>query len=344
MSMHDGPVSGHDHALSRTMAAQLIGDPEERDRAHGRHADLHRERGLAGDAASPIAGHRVVLRVAAHRVRADAADRHLGVRAGVPVRRRAVDRARDPVDARRPRGGGGGRVLGAGRRGGLARSRQRDRRLLVVDRYGPAIGDRVASRVRRAQCQGLRTLAIALGHHRIAGGRGIALVPHPRALGRAAARQRLAAKRRVHRAQARWRVAREAERPGPADPAAGLPKPDADIDGPTVSWTPSTISLTEMRPRPASSATPRLATHEQEAEVVRRHRTHPHAGLVCRDLLSFRRPSRNRRRTGHSCRDSHPIEDRAPGGIAAPTISRPAGATACQTPPDPVNRAPGRPI
>ena len=115
VSVHGDPVSGHDHALRHAVAAQLVGDPEERDRADGRHADLHRERGWAGEAMTPVAGHRVVLGVAAHRVRADAADRHLGVRAGIPLRRRAVDRARDPIDSRRPRARSGGHVLGARR-------------------------------------------------------------------------------------------------------------------------------------------------------------------------------------------------------------------------------------
>ena len=269
MPAHDDPVSGHDHALSRTMAAQLIGDPEERDRAHGWHADLHRERRWTGEAMTPITRHRVVLGVAAHRVRADAADRHLGARTGVPMSRRAVDRARDAVDPGRPGGCRGGHILGASCRGGLAGSGQRDRRLLVVDVDRPAVADAVAGRVGGAERQGLRTLAVAVGHHRIAGCRGIALVPHPRALGRAAAGQRLAAEGRVHRAQARRRVTREAERPGAADPAAGLPEArDADIDGPIVSCTPSTISLTEMSPEPGELGTRWFAAHEQETEVV----------------------------------------------------------------------------
>ena len=280
VSMHGDPVRGHDHALRRAVAAQLVGDPEERDRGHGRHADLHRERGWAGDAMTPIAGDRVVLGVAAHRVRADAADRHLGVRARIPVRRRAVDRARDAGDARRSCTRGGGHVLGARGYRCLARARQRDRRLLVVDIDGLAVADRVAGGVRGAQRQGLRTLAIALGHHRVAGGRGIALVPHPRALGRAAARQRLATEGRVHRAQARRRVAREAERPGAADPAAGLPQARGGHRGADRLVHPEHDLADQDFAKPGELRAPWLATHEQEAEVVCGQRTDPQTRLA----------------------------------------------------------------
>ena len=281
---------------------------------------------------TPVAGHRVVLGVAAHRVRADAADRHLGVRAGIPVRRRAVDRARDPVDARRPRARRGGHVLGARGCRRLARARQRDRRLLVVDVDGLAVADRVAGRVRGAQRQGLRALAVAVSDHRVAGRRGIALVPHPRALGRAAAGQRLAAEGRVHRAQAQ---------------TASHPRSRAArFRGPSR-WPATSPKRTSMG-RP--SRAPRARSPRPRCCRVRRT---PYT-WACRRRAGNRSsstpsdPTKTRTRPELFVSSPVPVEVpavlpvlavvdpnrlQASDGIAAPTISNPDGAVACQIAP-----------
>ena len=108
---HLDPPRGDVHPLGHPVTAQFVDNLGERDHGHRRFADLHRKRLGRRRAVDAVRVHRVVLREALDRVLANAGDWDLRRARGIPLRRRAIERARDPRHPGRSRRSGRGHVL-----------------------------------------------------------------------------------------------------------------------------------------------------------------------------------------------------------------------------------------